>query len=52
MGGGQWSDLDLCISEERATLRENSPSYVNNLEREGVRVGKKNQEDQRRVQNK
>lgn len=26
----------MCISEERATLRENSPSYVNNLEREGV----------------
>lgn len=39
--GGQWSDLDLCFSEERATLRENSPSYVNNLEREGVGVGKK-----------
>lgn len=39
--GGQWSDLDLCISEERATLRENSPSYVNNLERERVWVGKK-----------
>lgn len=39
--GGQWSDLDLCISEERATLRENSPSYVNNLERERVRGGGK-----------
>lgn len=33
---GQWSDLELCVSEKRATLSEKSPSYVNNLEREGV----------------
>lgn len=34
---GQWSDLELCVSETggRAPLREKSPSYVNNLEREG-----------------
>lgn len=37
---GQWSDLDLCVSEKTATLREKSPSYVNNLEKEGVEVGR------------
>lgn len=31
---GQWSDLDLCVSEKRATLSKKSPSYVNNLEKE------------------
>lgn len=32
----------MCVSEKRAdsaTLRENSPSYVNNLEKEGVGEG-------------
>lgn len=33
----------MCLREESnsASLRENSPSYVNNLEKEGVGVGKK-----------
>lgn len=37
---GQWSDLDLCVSEKRATLSKKSPSYVNNLEKGRVGVGK------------
>lgn len=35
----QWSDLDLCVSEKRATLSKKSPSYVNNLEKGGVGLG-------------
>lgn len=43
---GQWSDLDLCVSEKRATLSKKSPSYVNNLEREvGVGWGGKTETD-------
>lgn len=38
-GVGQWSDLDLCVSEKRETLSKKSPSYVNNLEKERVGVG-------------
>lgn len=45
---GQWSDLDLCVSEKRATLSEKSPSYVNNLEREVGWGGGGSEEDRDR----
>lgn len=43
---GQRYDLDLCVSEKRATLSEKSPSYVNNLERKRER--EKGKGDRRR----